>query len=301
MRVYTYSIGRVALGGAIFVAALAVFLLRPGIALAHHVELSATTDCYTYTIEADYIGGDEARYAEVRVNGTLVGTYNFPAGTEESDNFYVLTGDLPVDVTVEVRMYKPQPGPDSLEDVDVVTVDESPTCTATATATGTATPSSTNTPIPTATDTATMVPTDTPAPTDTPQPTDTPVDTPTPAPTETTVIEGTVTPAPSATNTSVPTNTPQLSTHTPVATSTSTPETEIEETPTYVSTVESLLPPTGPEGPSTSDSPPSGTASGLPNAGEGARGAQGIVFGLLATLLAGAGLGVVASGVRRAI
>jgi hypothetical protein len=261
---------------ALTAALLIAYLALPGIALAHHVELTPTTTCDSYTITADYIGGAQDRTAKVYVNGALAGTYSFPgSGPDFVDDFYVLSGSLPANVTVEIRWYFPGGG---LDGTASSTVNEDMTCTPTATATSTATTPPTDTPTP--------VDTDTP----TPRPTDTPV------PSSTVTPASSATPAPSETSTPVNTNTP-----TAVASATSTPRpptatsTAAAETPTFVSTVEALLPP---EGPSTTGSPPSETASGLPNTGAGHAGA-GIALAVALLALTGAGLAVVAAGMRR--
>jgi hypothetical protein len=267
---------RVAAGGLMVAGLAGLFLLRPGIAFAHHIEIEATHTCDTYEITANYIGGSGDRYAEIRVNGVLTQTVQFPgAGPDLVENFFVLTGDLPTNTTVEMRLYVPQPGPDHLESTVSVTVNEDETCTPTATPT-----SPTNTPVPSAT--ATPEPSDTPNATATPESA-----TQTPPPTSTPVE-----PTPSATNVP-PTSTPRPNTPTSVP-ATSTPG--IGETPTFVSTVESLLP-TQPEEPGNSGSPPQETASGLPNAGSGGHAAQ-IAFALALLVTGAAGLGMTTWGLR---
>lgn len=287
----TPSAFRLALGASLIAAALALFLMRPGVALAHHVDLSATTTCHSYTVEADYVGGEEPRYAEVRVNGVLVNTVSFPADTDVADNFYTLAGPLPANLTVEVRMYRAQPGPDALEDIDSVNVNASASCTTTSTPTATAT--STDTPAP-------------PSSTPTATATHTPVDTETPEPTPTTSTQGSVTPLPSDTPSSgsatpaspTSTSTPTGETQTPA--NTSTPDDgSVSSTPTLVTTVEALQPPAGPDRPGTTGSPPQETASGLPSTGDGTGGVAGIVMGVTATLLGALGLAVTSSGMRR--
>jgi hypothetical protein len=281
---------RLALGAAIIIVGLALYFARPGIALAHHVDLTVTTTCDTYTFEADYIGGDGTRYAEVWVDGVLAGTYNFASGSGDHDNFYVLTGPLPANITIEVELYWPLPGPDEKVDGDILTLSAAYTCTSTPTHT------------PTTPATSTPTPTDTPPPPpDTATPTDVAADTPTPGPTDTPEPTGTPTSITLGSVTPIPSETP----HDGDDGSTSTPP---AATPTYVTTVESLLPPSdnggsgGPESPSRSAAPPEspgGSASSLPSAGGSDRGIGGIAYGLIATLIAGAGLGVIASGLRR--
>ena len=70
MTSHTKPVTRFAVGATLLAAGVMLFLLRPGVALAHHVDLSQTTTCDSFSVEADYIGGDEARYAQVWVNGT---------------------------------------------------------------------------------------------------------------------------------------------------------------------------------------------------------------------------------------
>lgn len=293
MRLARVSTPRITLGVGLLLAAAIISTLRPGIALAHHVDLAYVTTCDSYTVEADYIGGDEARYANVYVDGVLVQTTNFPAGTELSDNFFTLTGALPVDTTIEVRMYRPQPGPDALEDIDAITVSAAMTCTATGTPQPTMTPSVTREPATeTVTATVTATSTSTQAPSATPtvgtQGSVTPLPTDTPSPSGT--------PTASLSTSSA---TPERATSTPAITRTPRDAGGPASTPTLVTTVEALHPPAGPDGPETGDEPPLETASGLPSTGAGAHGLRGVASGLVAAILAGIGLAVTATGVRR--
>ena len=289
----TFRISRLMLGAGMLLAGAVLFVSQTGVALAHHVNLSASSTCYDFRIQADYIGGDESRYAEVRVNGTHVATATFPANTEEALAFYVLEGLLPTNTTVNIRMYRPTSGDPVLEDQDSVTVNKAATCeapTATPTATGTATHTATAT----ATATATNTPNETATPmaTDTPAPTETPTASSTETPTQTNTATMTSTAEPE-------TSTPEVPTSTPVPTNTPEGQTSVEESPTFVSTVESLLPPARPEGPGTSGNPPNETASGLPNAGAGSQGLEGMAVALVAAALAAGGLAVMSTGIRR--
>lgn len=287
----TFRFSRLLFGAGMLLAGSVLFVSQNGIALAHHVDLSASSTCYDFRIQADYIGGDESRYAEVRVNGTLVDTVTFPSNTEDALAFYILEGPLPTNTTVNVRMYRPTSGAPVLEDQDSVTVNKTATCeapTATPTATGTATNTAT----------ATATATNTPENTATPVPTDTsvPTETPTAASTVTPISTNTAT----LTSTAVPgTSTPEVATNTAVPTSTPDDETSVEDSPTFVSTVESLLPPPRPEGPGNSGNPPNETASGLPNAGAGSQGLHGVAVALVAAALAAGGLAVMSTGIRR--
>lgn len=289
MHLARVSTARITVGAGLLLAAAIISALRPGIALAHHVDLAYVTTCDSYTVEADYIGGDEARYANVYVDGVLVQTTNFPAGTELSDNFFTLTGALPVNTTIEVRMYRPQPGPDALEDIDAVTVIAAMTCTATDTPQATTT-SAPETETPTSTDTATSTSTQTPSAT----PTVGTQGSVTPLPTDTPSSTDTATPS-----LSTSTATPERATSTPVITRTPREAEGPTSTPTLVTTVEALHPPSGPDAPETGGEPPLETASGLPSTGAGAHGLRGVAPGLVATILSGIGLAVTASGVRR--
>lgn len=281
----TLRFPRLMLGAGMLFAGVVLFVSQTGVALAHHVDLSASSTCHDFRIQADYIGGDESRYAEVRVNGSLVETVVFPADTEEALAFYVLEGPLPTNTTVNVRMYLATSGAPILQDQDSVTVNKAATCDA-----------------PTNTPTATGTPTNTATSTNTPENTPTAVPTETPEPTETATAEptSTSTATETATSTTVPnTATPDAPTNTPVPTGTPGDETSVEESPTFVSTVESLLPPTRPEGPGTSDNPPSENASGLPNTGNGAQGLHGMAVAIVAAALSAAGLAVMSTGIRK--
>lgn len=276
MRTRSSVVIRFSVVAAIVAALSTLAVLRASVALAHHVDLEATYTCDAFEFRADYVGGSSDRYAEIRVNGVLTQTIQLPgSGPDFIDDFYVLTGSLPTDTTVEIRLYVPQTGTDSLESTVSATVDEDNTCTPTATPTA-----PTNTPVPSASST--------PPATDTPQPTDTPesaTETP-PAPTSTPVN-------PTSSPTSAPpTSTPRPDTPTSVR-STSTPV--AEGTPTFVSTVEALLPPGQP---GTGGTPPQETASGLPNAGTGARNAT-TLFGVGLLMLAAGLLGVTTIALRR--
>jgi hypothetical protein len=291
---------RIWLGTALLVTGVALFMARPGIALAHHVDLHVTTTCNSYTFDADYIGGDGARYAEVRVDGVLVGTFNFPAGTSAAD-FYTKTGPLPANITVEVKLFI---APAQLIDTDSLTVNTGPTC-ATWTPTSTPTSAATETPTATNTATATTTPTETPTETATNTPTDTATATATSTPeaaTETPTAPATETSTATATETNTPAPT---ETHTPVPTSTSTVVSEgtltpIAETPaataTLINEVRGLLPP---DDSGTPGDTPREVASGLPDAGAGSAGAAGLLQAAIGMTLAATGLAVAATGMRR--
>jgi hypothetical protein len=269
---------------AVAVGLSALFVLQAGTAFAHHVEIDTETTCDTYTFRADYIGGESDRYAEVLVNGALVETVQFPNSVPDFiDDFFVLTGNLPTDTTVEIRLYVPQPGDDRLESTKSATIDEDATCTPAPPATATNTPPhSTDTPAPTETNTPSATNTPVPTATETAEPTATP-------------DASTSTPPPTATATSVPpTETPRPNTPTSVP-ATSTPA--VDTTPTFVSTVESLGP-GGPEGPGTSTEPPQETASGLPSAGTGSSSAW-VAAALTLLAMGAAGLALTTFGMRK--
>lgn len=152
------TLGAVAIAGALF-------LSTHGSALAHHNTLTATTDCGSYSITADYFGGEGDRYAEVYVNGLFVDSVNFPGGSGDHAAFYVLNGTLPADVTVEVDLFRAKIGDDELVDTDEVSVKEENSCTPTPTASVTSTATATSTATPTATGSATATNTVTATPT----------------------------------------------------------------------------------------------------------------------------------------
>ncbi|MBI5289739.1 MAG: hypothetical protein HY873_12275 [Chloroflexi bacterium] len=301
----TNGIVRIALGLSLLATGAGLFLAQPGIALAHHTQVATAGDCAAWTTEGEYIGGSEDRkvVVDVTINGEhILQTFYFDFGPGHLGHqsywlLYERSGSGSLVATGTIVMYR-RSGAGTytvIDDSDVVTVNM---LCATATPTATATFTSTHT--------ATAVPTDTP--------TSTPTNTP-PA-TETSTAEPTNTPAPSSTNTPAATNTPAV---TSTSTATSSPTTTVVTeglvtplpptrtpagaTPTFVSTVEALLPPGqphGPDRPSTGNVPPRETASGLPNAGAFAgSGRDAMVRGILGMALAAAGLAGVASGLRR--
>lgn len=294
----TVEIPRIATGAALILAGVMLFVLRPGVALAHHVELSATTTCYDYRFQADYIGGESTRYAEVRVNGTLVQTTSFQPNGGNALAFFVLEGPLPTNTTVNVRMYRPTTGAPALEDQDTLNVTKDLTCTVTPTNTSVPTNTATPTHTATATDTVTPIPTETAVPaTHSPVPTET--YTPEATPTATLELTQTSTAVPTVTA-ELATETPDTATTTPAATNTPVPTNTPAPppSPTFVSTVESLLP-QRPDQPGGTDSPGGETASGLPSTGAGQQGMQSVAVALSSLLLGAVGLGVISSGLRR--
>ena len=159
------------------------------------------------------------------------------------------------------------------------------------TATPTNTPTATSTSVPAATNTPTATPTDTATPiataTDTPTPTTTATDTVTSTATRTNSPTATATPttAPATPTRAAKTHTPVPRTRTPVR-STNTPV----PTATRVNIVLGSTPPATRTVVST---------TALPGTGSGNADANGIVTGLLGTLLLAAGLGLAAMGLRR--
>lgn len=291
----TNGLVRIALGVALFGAGAAMVIARPGIALAHHTQASTTGDCTAWTTKGEYIGGNEDRKAvvDVTINGEhILQTFYFDneAGHLGHQDYWLLyerSGSGSLAASGSIVLYS-RSGSGAYTVVDNsagVSVDMQ--C-ATETATPTVAASSTATP----------------TATDTPTSTSTPVDTPTPEPTNTVEPTSTTTPptteTPAATSTSTPANTP---TSTAVVEGTVTPlptSTPDDVPPTFVSTVEALLPPQRPEQPSMGDVPPRETASGLPNTGAYAdRGWDAIVRGALGIALAALGLTVMATGLRR--
>ena len=294
----TNGIVRIALGLALLAAGGALFLTRPGVALAHHTETSTSGDCAAWTTNAEYIGGDEDRkvVVDVTINGEhILQTFYFDYGPGHlgHQSYWLLyersgAGSLAAGGTIVMYRRNHAGAYTIVDGSEVVSVNMQ--C---ATATPTATSTNTHT--------ATAIPTDTPAAT----------------PTNTSIPTETATPEPSSTSTPLATDTPAAtSTTTPAPTATSTVVTEGSVTPlpptgtaeaappTFVSTVEALLPPGEPAGPSMRGQPPSDTpsetASGLPNAGAFAgSGRDALLRALSGLALAAAGLVAVSSGLRR--
>lgn len=290
---------RIGAGLALLVAALTVFLATSRPVLAHHAEVALEGDCSAWLTTAEYIGGDLDRkvVTDLWINDQHIQLdfyFDFGPGHLGHQDYWLLfshsgSGSVWVHGTVTV-FYRGAGGGYTGVD-NIATVDSRIDC-----------PTPTATSAPPSTETATPVPTDTAEPTATPTSpsTSTPTSesTDTPEATPTTGVEGSVTPLPTDTpsgSTSTPTTT--ASTNTPVPTL--TPK-ESTSTPALVTTVESLQPPSGPDTPRTTDAPPQETASGLPSAGAGTRGTQGALMGALATILAGVGLAVAASGLKKA-
>jgi len=293
----TNGIVRIALGLALLAAGAALFLTRPGIAWAHHTQVSTSGDCAAWTTKGEYIGGSEDRkvVVDVTINGEhILQTFYFDVGPGHlgHQSYWLLyersgSGSLVASGTIVLYRRSGAGTYTVVDDTDVVNVNM---LCATATTTATATFTSTHT--------ATAVPTDTP--------TGTP--TVTPPVTETSTPEPTDTHEPSSTSTAVATNTPvQTATSTAVTEGSVTPlpptSTPAAATPTFVSTVEALLPPDQPhepDQPSNGESPPQETASGLPNTGAFAgSGREALLRGFFGVALAAAGLAGVASGLRR--
>lgn len=305
---------RLGTGGALLVAGITMLFARPDVALAHHGEIYVEGDCYEWETSAVYIGGDGDRkvVVDVWVNDEHIQQAFYfddsPGGLGHHDWYQLYwrggSGALETHGTVKTYAKWHPGGPytrlDHTASVDV-TLDEGPcatptplpsaTPTHTPTATHTAVPTNTPTNTPTATPTTVLQGTITPLPTDTPAPTNTPPPaTNTPEPTPSVVSGGTLTPVATATPDSAGTPTPvPTKTNTPVATA----------TPTYISTVEGAVPPedSGPQSPA-APQPPSEVPGGLPNTGNGASPAEALLTALIGLLLAGAGLAVVATGLR---
>lgn len=301
-QIRTNGVVRIALGLALLAAGAALLLTRPSVALAHHAQTATTGDCAAWTTKGEYVGGNEDRkvVVDVTVNGEhILQTFYFDYGPGHlgHQGYWLLytrsgSGSLVVSGTIVLYRRSGSGAYTIVDNSEVVSVNMQ--C---ATATPTATPTSTGTYTPT------TIPTDTPTVTSTLTPT--PADTSTPEPTNTTEPSSTSTPAPTntqgATSTSTPATTP---TSTVVSEGSVTPlppsSTPAGATPTFVSTVEALLPPGEPDGPSTFDSPPSETASGLPNTGAfAAGGPEALLRGLFGLLLSAAGLAALGSGLRR--
>jgi hypothetical protein len=288
---------RVALGVGALAAGIVVFLARPGVALAHHLELTQQLDCYSWSIRSEYIGGsgDRKVVVDVTINGDHIFEEfffdNAPGHLGHPASYVVLdeSGSGSVVATGTVKLYEKRNG-SYVYVADVETVSANLVCAPTPTNTPAATATPTDTPEATATNTP--VSTSTATPTSPAEPTETPgiAGTVTPLPTHTPGTPATATPtAPSGgENTPAPSATPEA---------TSTPETPVEtpeSTPTFVDEVRGSTPPAG--GPT----PPAGdTGTLFPDTGDGRATTQGFIVALLGLALAGTGLTIIARGLRR--
>jgi hypothetical protein len=308
---------RIAAGLAMLVVGIAMFVARPGIALAHHVTITEGGTCEAWSTKAEYVGGPDDRkiVVDVTINGEHIQqTFYFdlePGHLGHADYYllYERHGTGSVITSGTVTMYQRAAGGayTLTADTDSPSLDlscgESPTPSPSPSPTETPAPSAT----PTSTATVEVQGTTTPIPTDTPTTVPTATDTPQPTSTTTVVLtDGTITPIPTdtavATSTSIPTHTPAATgtpaagTHTPVATNTPPASTTPATTPTFTSSVRGLVPPDQPVG---GASPRQPTGRAFPATGDGAARPAGIASGLASALLAGIGLAVVASGLRR--
>ena len=288
---------RIASGLAILTVGIVMFVARPGIALAHHVTITETAACEAWSTKAEYVGGPDDRkiVVDVTVNSEHIQQifyFDLEPGHLGHVDYYLLyerhgTGSVVTSGTVTMYQRAPGGAYTQVADTDLTSLDvscgESPTGTPvpSTTPTSTATVEEQGTTTPIATDTPTTVPTAT----DTPEPTTTTTvvitdGTITPIPTDTAVVTGT----PGPTDTPAPTNTPHTGMTTPV------------RTPTFTSSVRGLEPPDQPVG---GASPRQPTGRAFPATGDGASSPSGVARGMASALLAGIGLAVVASGLRR--
>ncbi len=313
---------RIAAGVMLVVAGAAIFVARPGIALAHHVTVTDSAACAGWTTKAEYFGGNDDRkiVIDVMINAEHIDqTLYFDAGAGHlgHQDYYLLyarsgSGSLTTSGTIVMYERSGAGQYTVVNDYDVlaehlVCAAATPTNTATATATSsntpppaTSTPTATNTAVPTSTPTETTA-TDTPSPiaTSSTQPTASS----TPSPTSSTGTPVATTTTTSATSTPAATNTPAtpptttpviaLGTATPIASQTSQ---TVETTPTLTSSVLGAVPPDQghhlpPEAPA-----PSGRA--FPATGDGTSTPNALLFGLLGTIIAATGLGVFSTGLR---
>lgn len=282
----------VVLGGALLVVGMLVVVARPGIALAHHVMISDRIDCAGWETKAEYVGGSADRLVvvDVVINGKVISQsfyFDNKPGHIGHQDYYLLydrSGSGPLHTSGTVTLYEKSrgnrydvvSGAESTNiDLNCVTPTSSPAApTETATPIATATAADTATPV--ATSTASAIATNTP-----------------PA-TATESIFGTVGPlvteTPAATSSSAGT--------TPSAPSTlnaTTPGAPGSGTPVLTSSVRGL---THPESPSDKPSAPNGSRRTFPATGDGAHTRTRGASGVLGTLLAAAGLLVVALGMR---
>jgi hypothetical protein len=329
-RLTTSRWSRFGLSAAIFAAGAALFIARPGIALAHHVTVTESASCSGWDSKAEYIGGPDDRkiVVNVTINGEHIAqTLYFDNGPGHlgHQNYYLLyhrsgTGTLVSSGTI--LMYERVNGRYTtiVNSSSPDTNDTNMVCGPTSTQTTTAAATATSTPVPPTPASTIVPPTDTPTSTatvvtegsatplaDTPTATPTNIstdETVTPLVTETATSDNTSTAtatsvATSSTSTPVSTNT-SISTNTSASTSTSVATGNIatpgpQSTPTLVSLVHAS---TFPERPVEHQSPASPSERALPATGQGARTRGAIIAGLLGTALAAIGLGVCAMGLR---
>lgn len=307
---------RLLAGTTMLIAGIAIFVARPGIALAHHVTIAENADCNAWSTKAEYVGGPEDRkvVVDVTINGEHISQtfyFDLAPGHLGRVGYYVLyerSGSGSLTTSGSVIMYQRDSGGayTQVADSDYTSVNlvcaSSPTATATPTDTPLP-PSAT----PTATSTVEAQGTTTPIPTDTPTTEATATGTPPPAatiiPPEGTTPIARPTDTPVATNTPNPSNTPSAtdtppaSTHTPVATNTpAAVTTPAASTTPLTSIVLGLVPPEQPTG---RTSPPQPTGRAFPATGNGVRQRGGVAGGLAGAIVAGIGLAVVASGLRK--
>ena len=279
---------RLAFAAAILLAVAVPLVVRPGIALAHHVTAMETGDCTAWDTKAEYFGGDGDRkiVIDVMINAEHVSAtlyFDLGVGHLGHTDYYLLydrSGNGSLHTSGTITMYE-KIGATYSHVVNNATLgmnfDCAPSPTATSTATATTVP-----PTNTVTSTATAME----------QSTSTPRPARTPSPTATSVItESTVTPFASATPTPLTT----LEIATPASTNTArttgglaTPG--ARTTPTLVSIVHSSARPSE----SLEPAPPVDRA--LPSTGQGAPTRGAILAGLLGTLVAAVGLVMCARG-----
>lgn len=306
---------RIAAGGAMLVAGIAIFVARPGIALAHHVTITEGGACDAWSTKAEYVGGPDDRkiVVDVTINGEHIQQtfyFDLQPGNLGHADYYLLyerhgTGSVTTSGTVTMYQRDGNGQYTIVSDSDETSLDLTCASSSTPTPVATSTPAPTNTPAepsatPTATATVQEQGTTTPIPTETPTTVPTATNTPQSSATATVVIDGATTPiptdTPAATNTPVSTATETASTRTPVATATMQASTPPASTPTFVSSVRGLEPPDQPHG---GASPRQPTGYAFPATGAGAAAPRGIASGIAGAILAGLGLTVVASGLRR--
>ncbi len=306
-----------ALGAATFAAGVALMVLRPGVALAHHVTIYEQISCSGWEVGAEYIGGPDDRkvVVDVTINGEQINqTFYFDNGAGhlghvDSYPLYERAGTGSLVTSGSVKMYARSGGAYTvLADSDYTNINlqcagATSTPTPQATSTATSTPPATETAVP---PTSTPPATETAVgPTETPESTSTPVATATNTPesntpevtaTVTTTTQGTVTPLPTNTPEQPRTATPPPE-DTPSGGDSPSDEGTPESTPT-LTLVDEVMGST-PESQGGSSSGSGGdTGTALPSAGDGSRTASGLLVGLLGLVLAGSGLSVVAAGLR---
>jgi hypothetical protein len=297
----TSSWARIALGIAVFVAGIVLFVARPGIALAHHIEIHDEIDCESWETSAVYIGGDDDRkvVVDVVINGEVIQQEfyfdNEPGHLGHQDEYvlYTRTGTGTLLTSGTITMYERDGDDDYTIDADSDYTDINLDCddeeVATATPVApTSTPQPENTPETPATNTAVPQPTGTPLAEETPAATSTAVPTATPS-------------GPSPTDTP-DTNEPDSTPEGPGGPTPEGPGSAVVSTPTMTSSVLGFVPqpPASQAPPAQQGAPPEGTASSLPSAGQPAASPQGVVMGLLGTALAAAGLVIAGRGMRMA-